>query len=123
MMQKNKRDLRQAKCIRRGKTARLYGRLLIPVALIGLSQSLWTDPVAGPQLVEGLEEIRPIIATYAQNTPLEDVFGPAPEPEEKEPIVAINSAGQAAVDGEEAALSVSYTLPVSVRPVNRPQSN
>lgn len=112
----DKRDLRQAKCINRGKSARLYGRLLIPVACVVLGQALWSDPDLGPQLSEGLTEIKPVLATYAQGTPLDGAFGPVPEATENGELVIIDEA-KAATSG---AVTASFNLPESATPVNRP---
>lgn len=106
----NKRDLRQAAYNSRSKNARRYARLLMPVALFSLGTALWSDPVLAPQLIKGIEEIRPVIAHYAADTPLGDILGPVP---------AAASADVADAT-EEASLTLPTNMPASVRPVNRP---
>jgi hypothetical protein len=107
----NKRDLRQAAYNSRSRSARRFARLLMPVAMFSLGTAIWSDPVLGPQLMEGVEEIRPVLAKYAANTPLEDFAGPVPE------AATTEDAGEAT---EEASLALPTNMPASVRPVNRP---
>lgn len=107
------RQRRQLAYQMRARSSRLYGKLLIPVALVTLSTSLWSDPVLGPQLEAGVVEAKPLLASYAQNTPLDGMFGPVPETAE--------TADPAADEGQEAAaLALTPELPTSVKPVNRP---
>ena len=107
------RQRRQLAYQMRARSSRLYGKLLIPVALVTLSTSLWSDPVLGPQLSAGVEEAKPLLASYAQNTPLDGVFGPVPE--------AAETAEPETVEGQEAAaLDLTPELPTSVKPINRP---
>jgi hypothetical protein len=106
----NKRDLRQAAYNSRSKSARRFARVLMPVALFCLGTALWSDPVLAPKLIQGVEEIRPVLAKYAADTPLEDIVGPVPEA----------TPADVAEATEEASLSLSSTMPASVRPVNRP---
>lgn len=96
----------------------MYGRFLIPVTMIVLGQAMWSDPVLGPQLAAGVEEIQPIMATYAQGTPLDGVFGPVPETASADDLATAINRGTAS---DTDALSTSFNLPASTRPVNRPE--
>ena len=121
MYQLSKRDRRQIRYHERSKSARFYGRLLMPVALIVFGQSLWSDPVLGPKLVEGTQEfsqqVQPLLATYAADTPLDGYFGPVPEQIAEKTQAAEADARDAT--GDE-TLDVSYSLPAPATPVNRP---
>ncbi|WP_227267475.1 hypothetical protein [Roseobacter weihaiensis] len=104
----SRRDLRQVAYRQRASSARLYARLLMPVTVFVLATGLWSDPVVGPQLVQGLEEIRPIAASYLVDTPLENILGPAPATED--------TVDAADVEGR---VTASTSLPPSVVPINR----
>lgn len=110
MQEVNKKDLRQFAYRERAIRAKTYARVLLPVAMFAIGTSAWTDPDLGPQLVEGLEEIRPIAATYLVDTPFEDMLGPVPEP-----VVEA-----AAEDLEGDQLTASADMPDDQVPVNRP---
>ena len=112
----SKRDLRQAKYIERGKTARFYGRVLIPVTMLVFGQAMWSDPVMGPQLAGGLEELQPVLATYAQGTPLDGTFGPVPDSVAAPAAEAVEDVGA----GTDGAINASLNLPQSATPINRP---
>ena len=112
------RDIRQAQSIRRAKSARMYGRVLIPVTMIVLAQAIWSDPVLGPQVIASAEEAKPVLATYAQGTPLDGRFGPVPEA----PVGETPSTADAEVSiEEEGTQNASFNLPNSTTPVNRPE--
>ena len=119
MNKQEKSQRRQLAYLNRARSARLYGKLLIPVALVALSTSLWSDPVLGPQLEAGVDEMQPFLASYAQNTPLDGVFGPLPEPVEAQDPAAVDTDGNP-IATEEAALALTPNLPTSQSPVNRP---
>lgn len=74
-----KRQRRQSKYRNRARSARLCAKLLIPVAMVFLTSALWSDPVLGPRLAQGVQEIKPVLAGYLEDTPLEDIFGPDSE--------------------------------------------
>ena len=116
----DKRQRRQAACQDRARSSRFYAKVLIPVAMITMSTALWSDPVLGPKLAQGLEEVKPVLAKYAQNTPLEDAFGPVPEPQAEEIASETTAENADGSETEEAALALTSNLPTSVRPVNRP---
>jgi hypothetical protein len=103
----NKRDLRQKTYIARASRARGYARMLMPLALFALGTAAWQDPDLGPQLAEGLEEIRPVAAGYLADTPLENILGPVPEDE----ITAESE--------ETGQITIAAGLPNSAVPVNR----
>lgn len=119
MTRQEKSQRRQLAYQNRSRSARLYGKLLIPVALITFSTSLWSDPVLGPQLEAGLEDAKPLLASYAQNTPLDGMFGPVPDT-----VEAVQPSAAQIEDGlestEEASLTLDSSLPKSAVPVNRP---
>lgn len=104
----DKRAVRQAKCINRGKRARMYGRVLIPITLLVLGQALWSDPDLGPQLAEGLKEIKPVLATYAQGTPLEGTFGPVSETAEPAASSGLPQIGEAVAAARD-TIKASFT--------------
>ena len=112
----SKRDLRQSKYLKRGKSARFYGRVLIPVTMIVFGQAMWSDPVLGPQLASGLEDLQPVLASYAQGTPLDGTFGPVPE----SVVLPAAEAFEDARAGTDSAINASLDLPQSATPVNRP---
>lgn len=112
----SKRDLRQAKYLERGKSARFYGRVLIPVTMLVFGQAMWSDPVLGPQLAGGLEDLQPVLATYAQGTPLDGTFGPVPD---RVAVPAAEGFEDARAD-TDGAINASLDLPQSATPVNRP---
>ena len=115
MTKEEKRQRNQLSYQNRARSARLYGKLLIPVALVTLSTSLWSDPVLGPQLETGVENMQPLLAQYAQETPLDGMFGPVPEVAQASADIAAQASGT-----EEASLDLEPALPASVTPVNRP---
>ena len=105
-IQMSKRDIRQHAYRERARSARGYARMLLPVAFIVLGTALWQDPKLGPVLAEGLTEVKPLAASYLQNTPFENLLGPAPAAETA-----------AAEPGDQ--ITVSAALPTSVLPINR----
>jgi hypothetical protein len=78
-MQLSKRDIRQRAYLERGRSARRFARILVPLMFLTLGTAIWQDPDLGPQLAEGLEVIRPTAASFLVDTPLEDFLGPVPE--------------------------------------------
>lgn len=72
----SKSKIRQYNYRERAVRARTYARILMPVCLFVASATIWQDPVLGPQLSEGLTEIKPIAASYLADTPFEPLLGP-----------------------------------------------
>ncbi|MFK7743827.1 MAG: hypothetical protein AB8B47_02130 [Roseobacter sp.] len=72
----DKRLRRQKAYAKRSRSARFFARVLMPVAMVTLSTSIWSDPVWGPKLAEGVEEVKPMVATYLADTPFADMLGP-----------------------------------------------
>lgn len=104
----DKRESRQAEYIKRSRKARFYARILMPITLVALATGVWSDPVWGPRVVEGVEEIKPMVASYLQETPFSDVMQ---QIELKKPV-------ENAVDDVEERIEAS--LPMSLRPILRP---
>ena len=78
-MQMSKKELRQTAYLKRSAVARRTGRFLMPAAAVLLASAIWDDPVLGPQLAQGLEEVRPTAARYLIDTPLHGMLGPVPQ--------------------------------------------
>ncbi len=91
----------------------------MPVALLVLGQAIWSDPVLGPQVIESAEEAKPVLATYAQGTPLDGMFGPVPEPSASDPATAGDA--EELNGAEDGTVNASVNLPASATPVNRPE--
>ena len=108
VMQVDKRESRQAEYLKRSGKARFYARILMPITLVTLSTGIWSDPVWGPKLAEGVEEIKPMVASYLQETPFADVMQTL---ELKKPV-------EDAVT--EAGTRIEASLPMSLRPIVRP---
>lgn len=72
----SKSKMRQFSYRERAVRARTYARVLMPVCFFVAGATVWQDPVLGPQLSEGLTEIKPIAASYLADTPLESLLGP-----------------------------------------------
>ena len=105
-IQMSKRDIRQHAYRERARSARGYARMLMPVVFIVLGTALWQDPKLGPVLAEGLTEVKPLAASYLQDTPFEDLLGPVPSEE-------------TASANQDAQITVSASLPTSVLPIDR----
>jgi len=111
MQEVDKKSARQFAYRERAIRAKTYARVLVPVAMFAVSATVWMDPELRPQVAEGLEEIRPIAATYLVDTPFEDMLGPVP----------VAAPTEAAVDGaEDGQVTASFNLPEDAVPVNRP---
>lgn len=85
------RDRRQAQYVHRAKSARMYGRFLIPVAMLVAAQAVWSDPDLGPLVIESAEKTKPYLATFAAGTPLDGMFGPVPEQPSVNELVSLTS--------------------------------
>lgn len=68
------RDRRQSAYLERSKTARLYAKMLIPVAMLVLSAGVWLDPVLNPRVIQGLEEVKPIVDAVLAGEPISEVL-------------------------------------------------
>jgi hypothetical protein len=108
------RSRRQSAYLDRSKSARILGKLLIPVLMLAISASAWTDPVMKEKLDRGLAEVTPMVEAVMDGEPVQQVLaskfggpqaGAAPESDDVE-------VANATVPG----------LPHSAVPVNRPQA-
>lgn len=111
MQEVDKKAVRQFAYRERAIRAKIYARVLMPVAIFAVGASVWKDPDLRPQVTEGIEEIRPIAASYLEDTPFEDMLGPLPEPTPTE------AAGGSTEDDQ---VTASVDLPENKVPVNRP---
>ncbi|MEM6887285.1 MAG: hypothetical protein AAF636_04005 [Pseudomonadota bacterium] len=111
----SKKQRRQLAYQKRARRAFLLARWMIPAVLLGISAAAWSDPVLGPRLQSGLDEIKPMIEAVQDGEPVMEVlagaFGrPSAPTLHEEDIARDEDARRVAVDG----------LPVSAVPVNRP---
>ncbi|MGA9412482.1 MAG: hypothetical protein WBV78_18820 [Roseobacter sp.] len=107
----DKKAIRQFAYRERSIRAQTYARVLMPVAVFAVGATVWMDPDLRPQVTAGIEEIRPIVATYLVDTPFEDLLGPVP-------VAAPTETDGTGVDGDQVA--ASFDLPEDAVPVNRP---
>lgn len=47
----------------------MYAWVLVPVTIVTFSAAAWSDPVLGPRLLSGLEEIKPRIESLLERVP------------------------------------------------------
>jgi hypothetical protein len=98
----NKKTLRQMRYLQRSSRARMYAWMLVPVTIATFSAAAWSDPVLGPRLLSGLEEIKPRIESLLERVP-----------------GAAEQQDATAGDVDEAASQLA-SLPNASTPVNRP---
>ena len=103
---------RQSAYLDRSKSARLLGKLLIPVLMLAISASAWTDPVMKEKLDRGLAEVTPMIEAVMDGTPVQDVLSSR---------FGGTQAAPAAPNVEVADVEATG-MPASTVPVNRPQA-
>ena len=77
MFQPDKKQRRQDAYRRRAKRAFTLAKLMIPVCFLTVSASAWSDPVLGPRLAAGLQEVKPMVAAVMDGTPVMEVLADA----------------------------------------------
>ncbi len=102
---------RQTEYLSRSRSARFYAKILMPITAVAFSLALWSDEEIKPQLIAQVEEIKPVVAEYLADTPLQDMLGFGGE---------FASSGTSGTGFEEEALVTPSTLMASARPVVRP---
>ncbi|MEE4189313.1 MAG: hypothetical protein V2I76_12790 [Roseobacter sp.] len=106
MQEFNIRDLRQHACRERAIRARMYARILMPVFVFAAATCVWQDQDMRDEVTAAILEIRPMVASYLVDTPLENMLGPLTVED--------------TTDADDHQLADASALPTSSVPINRP---
>ena len=115
--QPDKKQRRQLAYRKRARSAFFAAKLMIPLVFVGASAAAWSDPVLGPRLETGLNEVRPMVEAVMEGAPLMDVLAEALQGNAAPGAPAADTAA-----AEELRSASAEGLPASAVPVNRPAS-
>jgi hypothetical protein len=95
---------------------------MAPAVALGISAAAWSDPVLGPRLETGLEEVKPLVQAVRDGAPVMEVLSGATAQAGLAARASRKADAADAIPPEQSQLrsSMDADLPTSVVPVNRP---
>lgn len=101
-------------CITRARSARFYGKLLMPVTALTFSVAMWSDPTAQAQVQSTFEDFKPMIEAAMEGRPVEEIIAAGQQSQFAKALAA------EAIEAEALFTDKPAGLPASKVPVNRP---
>jgi hypothetical protein len=116
--QPDRKQRRQAAYRHRAARAFFMAKLLLPAVCLGVSAAAWSDPVLGPRLESGLDEVRPMVQAVLEGKSVMDVLAATAVAAGPEAAQTTDDATGDTLDDRPSTLAAG--LPASVVPINRP---